>query len=527
MEKFRQPINYLLPGTLVAFLIATIIFGALIALWVFAYQNSEGGIYLNHYLQMVLIFTLLQAFWSTIISLILAVIVAKSLDLLRFDGKSLLLSFYSVTFALPSLVVVTGLFSVYGSAGIIAHLFNYFGYQYPFSLYGWTGILMAHVFFNFPYASKVYYQALQMIPNEQKKLAEQLNFNLWQSFKYLELPIIAKQLLPVGGLNFMFCFASFATVLTLSGGPKYTTIEVAIYQAIRDFELSQAVVLSLIQLLFCIGFMILLRCLVPKQSPQFTVNHEVYHSKVSILKKSVAVLIIGLSTLYIIMPLIALLIDTIVNFSVTFLTPTLIQSTITSLMIAGCSAILAMTLAIAILWTNSRLCLMGNITLSNYLMFLGSLILAIPNMVLSVGFFLLFFSFVDTFGVIFILVVISNALLALPFILRNLSVPLNDITQRYHLLASSLNITGLNYLYLIEYRALKRLFGYSFAFAYVISMGDFGIIALFGNQDFMTLPYYLFELVSNYRYQEASFSSLILLIISFLLINLFENTHND
>jgi ABC-type Fe3+ transport system, permease component len=183
-----------------------------------------------------------------------------------------------------------------------------------------------------------------------------------------------------------------------------------------------------------------------------------------------------------------------------------------------------MILALSILWTNSRLRLVGHTLVSDYLLFLGSLILAIPNMVLSVGCFLLFISMTDVPGFIFVLVVVSNALLALPFILRNLATPLADLTKRYQYLALSLNITGLNYLNVVEFRALKQLFTYSFAFACVISVGDFGIIALFGSQDFMTLPYYLFELVSHYRYQEASFSALILLITSYLLINSFERT---
>lgn len=36
----------------------------------------------------------------------------------------------------------------------------------------------------------------------------------------------------VAALIFMLCFASFATVLSLGGGPKATTIELAIYRAL-------------------------------------------------------------------------------------------------------------------------------------------------------------------------------------------------------------------------------------------------------------------------------------------------------
>ena len=524
MAKFRQSISDYLPGSLAVTFVTVVIICALFTLWLFAYQHGESEVNLDPYLQHVLFFTFYQAIISTLLSLALAIIVAKSLLSINFKGKSFLLNCYSLTFALPSLVVITGLLSVYGTQGIIANICHYFELNYSLSLYGIKGILMAHVFFNFPLTTKIYYQSLLLIPNEQKKLAQQLNFNLWQSFKYLEWPIVAKQLLPMGGLIFMFCFSSFATVLTLGGSPKYTTIEVAIYQAIRDFELSQAVVLSFVQLLFCIGFMLLLRLLTPKHSPQLIANKEYYIARTSLVKKGIAVIVILMSAVYILSPLLAIILDTICYFSTEFISFSLIQSLLTSFIVALCSAILAMILALSILWTNSRLRLVGQTLVSDYLLFLGSLILAIPNMVLSVGCFLLFISMTDVPGFIFVLVVVSNALLALPFILRNLATPLVDLTKRYQYLALSLNITGLNYLYIVEFRALRQLFTYSFAFACVISLGDFGIIALFGSQDFMTLPYYLFELVSHYRYQEASFSALILLITSYLLINSFERT---
>ena len=54
-------------------------------------------------------------------------------------------------------------------------------------------------------------------------------------------------------LVFMLCLTSFAVVLTLGGGPKSTTLEVAIYQSLRfDFEPTRAVVLALLQLCLCL-----------------------------------------------------------------------------------------------------------------------------------------------------------------------------------------------------------------------------------------------------------------------------------
>jgi thiamine transport system permease protein len=57
----------------------------------------------------------------------------------------------------------------------------------------------------------------------------------------------------VAGATFMLCFASFAVVLTLGGGPWATTIDVAIYQALRlEFDIARAVTLAGVQLTACL-----------------------------------------------------------------------------------------------------------------------------------------------------------------------------------------------------------------------------------------------------------------------------------
>ncbi|WP_392562299.1 thiamine/thiamine pyrophosphate ABC transporter permease [Orbus sturtevantii] len=527
MATSRQPIAAYLPGIMVVIFITTIVVSALASLWWFAFTNSDEPFYFDSYLWQIILFTFIQATLSTIISVILAVFFAKAIYQNHFIGKAWLLRLLSLTFVLPSLVVVTGLIAVYGAHGWIAKLCLYMNMDYSFSIYGLNGILIAHVFLNFPFASKYCYQSLLLIPNQQRQLAEQLGLSPVYTFRYLELPVLIKQLLPLSGLIFMLCFSSFAIVLALSGGPKYTTIEVAIYQAVRDFELNQAVILSCIQLLFCCGFLLLLKRLEPKKSPLLINNNQPYVSRRNQWQNYGSYSIVAVGALFISLPLLTIVFEGIYHASYLFLTKSLVVATFTSIIVAVCSAVLAMLQAILLLWTNSRLQFVGKNKLSEILMLLGTLILAVPSMVLSAGFFIVFYRFSDTSGVIFILVVISNSLLALPFILKQLSVPLTDLTKQYGFLSQSLNIKGFRYFYLIEFKALKKLFVYSFTLACIMSLGDFGIIALFGGQQFMTLPYYLYELISHYRYPEASFSALLLLLISFLFMTLFEYSHDD
>ena len=51
---------------------------------------------------------------------------------------------------------------------------------------------------------------------------------------------------------------------------------------------------------------------------------------------------------------------------------------------------------------------------------------------------------------------------------------------------------------------------------------DFGVVALFGNDDFRTLPFYLYQQIGSYRSQDGAVTALILLLLCFLLFTVIE-----
>ena len=56
----------------------------------------------------------------------------------------------------------------------------------------------------------------------------------------------------------------------------------------------------------------------------------------------------------------------------------------------------------------------------------------------------------------------------------------------------------------------------------MLSIGDFGVVALFGNADFRTLPFYLYQQIGAYRGQDGAFTALLLLLLCFALFSLIE-----
>ena len=56
----------------------------------------------------------------------------------------------------------------------------------------------------------------------------------------------------------------------------------------------------------------------------------------------------------------------------------------------------------------------------------------------------------------------------------------------------------------------------------MLSIGDFGVVALFGNDDFRTLPYWLYQQIGSYRSQDGAVTALLLLLLCFALFTVIE-----
>jgi thiamine transport system permease protein len=99
---------------------------------------------------------------------------------------------------------------------------------------------------------------------------------------------------------------------------------------------------------------------------------------------------------------------------------------------------------------------------------------------------------------------------------------MRDGAVRYGMLCNSLGISGFTRLRVVELRALKRPLAQALAFACVLSIGDFGVVALFGNDDFRTLPFYLYQQIGAYRSQDGAVTALLLLALCFVLFTVIE-----
>lgn len=516
--------GWLWPGLIAVFILTGVALATVLVLWFNVAAVASHSLWTDSYLWHVLRFSFYQALLSTLLSVLPAILLARSLYRRRFPGRSALLRLCAMTLILPVLVAIFGILQVYGYNGWLANLWHLFGAKWHFSPYGLQGILLAHVFFNLPMACRLLLQALEHIPDEQRQLAAQLGLRGWTLFRMVEWPRLRQQLPPIASLIFMLCFASFATVLTLGGGPKATTIELAIYQALSyDYNPPYAAQLALLQMFCCLALALICQ----RQRRVIPQGHS--HSKGwrdpqdSLFSKLTDTLLIGAMLLLVLPPLLAVVIDGINSgFSHALAQPALWRAVVTSLRIALASGFFALLLSIMLLWSSRELRLRQRLIAAQSMELTGMLILAMPGIVLATGLFLLLSASTGVPQSADVLVIFTNTLMAIPYALKILETPMNDLAKRYRYLCPALNIHGLQRLRWIELSALRRPLALALANACVLSMGDFGVVALFGSDDFLTLPFYLYQQIGAYRSNNAAVTALLLLLLCFLLFSLIE-----
>ena len=187
MATRSQPLipGWLLPGLLAAVLMVAVSLGAFLALWLNAPESDVLTLWHDSYLWHVIRFSFWQAFLSALLSVFPAIFLSRALYRRRFPGRQALLRLCAMTLILPVLVAVFGILSVYGRQGWLASLCNLLGLEWTFSPYGLKGILLAHIFFNMPMATRLFLQALENIPGEQRQLAAQLGMHGWSFFRFV------------------------------------------------------------------------------------------------------------------------------------------------------------------------------------------------------------------------------------------------------------------------------------------------------------------------------------------------------
>ncbi|GGB20004.1 thiamine/thiamine pyrophosphate ABC transporter permease ThiP [Allosediminivita pacifica] len=452
-------------------------------------------------------FTVWQALLSAGFSVALAVPVARALARRRFAGRGALIALLGAPFILPVIVAVLGLIAVFGQNGVVSRALAVLGGP-RIDIYGLHGVVLAHVFFNLPLATRLLLQGWLAIPAERYRLAASLGLSPWAVIRTLDWPLVRRIAPGAFAVIFTICLTSFAVALTLGGGPRATTVELAIYQSVRfEFDLGRAALLSLIQLAVALAAGLVALRLSGGQGFGTGLDRVVPRwDGRSFGARVVDGVAITAAALFLLTPL---------GMVVARGLPGL------ALMGAGTWEAAGHSLVVAL--GSTALCLAWALPLATKRGELFALAaIALSPLVLGTGLFLILRPFVNPFSMALPVTGVVNALMALPFALRILRPEAEAVRRDYARLSATLGLTGLAWLQLVLLPRLRRPLGFAAGLTAALSMGDLGVIALFADPDRATLPLQVYRLMGSYQMEAAAGAALLLLALSLGLFWIFD-----
>ncbi|MCF8484404.1 MAG: thiamine/thiamine pyrophosphate ABC transporter permease ThiP [Rhodobacteraceae bacterium] len=461
------------------------------------------------------VFTLQQALLSAIISCGLAVPVARALARRRFWGRRALIVLMGAPFVLPVIVAVLGLVAVFGRAGVVNDALALGGWA-PWSIYGAQGVVLAHVFLNLPLAVRMVLLGWQSIPAERLRLGESLGFGPRQVFLHLEGPMLRAVLPGAFVVIFVICLTSFAVALTLGGGPKATTVELAIYQAVRfDFDLGRAGLLAAVQFCLCLSAAGVAWALVRPTPFGAGVDRAMAMNAPGGWRLWGDGLAIGGAALFLLVPLAAVGLRGVPGLAELpgSVWAALGRSLGIALLSMGCAVLAALALSVAVA---------RGVRWAGALDAVALLPLATSGLVLGVGLFVIVQPFVAPARMALAVTIAVNAAMSLPFVYRLLLPEAQAVLADYGRLAQSLGLRGWALWRFLILPRLARPLGFGAGLSAALSMGDLGVIALFAGDRGATLPLVVQRLMGAYRMEQAMGAALLLVAASFALFWAFD-----
>ncbi len=471
----------------------------------------------------VLLFTLYQAFLSTLLTLIIGLPAAYLFARFEFPGKALLRALTAVPFLLPTVVVAAGFNALLGPRGWInLSLMNLLGLEAPpIAFVGTLGaILMAHVFYNTTIVIRVVGNALSQLDPRLINAARTLGANNRQVWWYVTLPLLRPSLLAAGTLVFLFDFTSFGVILLL-GGAGFATLEVETYiQALQMLNLPLAGLLSAVQLLCTLAFSVLYTRVSAKIKVQVSPRAAKYNARLAhSWRQKAFVFSLGILLItFFVLPMLALPLRSVsrleaargergdVQYGLTgnyyselfvnrrgslFYVPPF-RAALNSLGFAGLTVLFSLLMGFPAASALAR-----PRKLERFLDPLLMLPLGASAVTLGLGFILSFNRPPLRLLASPWLIPLAHTMVALPFVIRTLQPALASIPDRLRDVASTLGASPFRAWLAVDWPIIWRASLGAATFAFTVSLGEFGATALLTRPEYPTIPIAIYRFLSQ------------------------------
>ncbi len=514
----------------------------------FAFFGSNGfslksflAVLSDSYTLRVLAFTFKESFLSAAITLLIALPGAYIISHFRFKGRDALVSLATIPFILPSVLVALGFIILFGRSGMVnTFLIKILHFHHPVNLlYSFWGIILVHVFYNFPIPLRIIGASWDGLPKKYSFAAQSLGASNLEVFFKVTLPLLLPSVISSFTLVFMFCFLSFVIILVI-GGAKFATLEVSIYTYYNmffDFKTGSA--LALIQAAFTLLF-VYVYMKTGSFAGKSEEKREIYEYK-SLFENRKSFIF---STIYLIFVFPVIFLPLIVIFASSFTNPVTSEFTLNnfidlfsgkftyitsigiyrvilnSIFFALFATALSTIFAVMISYSVKKLS-----KLKDFLVALLMLPIAISPVTIA-------FSYILTFRntpVInsWLIIASAHTVIAFPFALKTLYPSVERMPRSLVYAAQSLGMNRLKTFFAVDLNLLRLPIIVSSIFVFAISLGEFGATFMLYKNKYITMPVALYRFISGRHFGIASAMGAVLSLMALLIFFLIDKFRKE
>jgi molybdate transport system permease protein len=188
------------------------------------------------------------AFWTCILILPVAIVLARLIAWGRFRGKSVVEALIMLPLVLPPTVLGFYLLSAFSPVSSLgAAIKAVIGEPLVFTF---AGILVASVIVNLPFAVQPIQRAFEAIPGNVREAAFVSGLSPLQTMRFVELPLAWPGVVSALALVIAHTLGEFGVILMIGGSiPGETRVlSIAIYDRVQAFRNDEAAIMSAVLL---------------------------------------------------------------------------------------------------------------------------------------------------------------------------------------------------------------------------------------------------------------------------------------
>lgn len=249
------------PVSLLLLVLVPLLLMPLAAIFVFAGSSGTGRFVTalsTPDAQFALRFSILIAFGTALINMVLGTFAAYVLSKYQFRGREALGIVVNLPVAIPTVVVGTSLLLLWGPIGLLGRFLAPLGIQPMFAP---AGVLLAHLFVTFPYMLGAVKPVLDELDVTYEEAAYTIGARRWQTFRLVILPALRGGLFSGTLLTFAHSLGEFGATVLVSGNLRLRTQTAPLYIFAQfeagNIEAANAVAAVLAVLSFVLFFVFL------------------------------------------------------------------------------------------------------------------------------------------------------------------------------------------------------------------------------------------------------------------------------